>query len=510
MVIRRTLYALAIAAFLVVGSMPSVQAGGAAADLIGIRTDVSPDASVQLTLDFKGEAPLNQLVRSSDERFHVVLVGVYNLGSVARTFRNVGVIRSASFDRFANVGTILHLTLVRGSSVRLEDHGSELVVRIASPSGDEEAQSSAAAGEPMTGNGVRTVFVPLSFADVSEVAGVLVKGAVVPSADAFNAQSPFVAPTPDTSRSSSSSMQAQPAGPSYVSIPPGAVIPKDVPQGMQLNEHIAVDRRLNAVIITGTPSEIAAYKRTIAFLDVPARSVLLDVQIVELTQNAARTLGVDYSPGGSLATASFGGTTGAKPAGSFSLAATLNALEDNREAKILAQPRILAINNHAAAILSGTAQPTYTTIAIPSGGGTVLQQQLQYVNVGVSLQILPRIAADGRVTAQIFSEVSTIVSFVQTAPVIATRQELTSAVVRDGDSLLVGGLLQENEIKEMRKIPGLGDLPLIGGFFREEQTTHDTTNLYLIITPHVLSNGLNPPPHRHPVPTPVPTPTTTP
>ena len=509
MVIRRTLYALTIAVILVAGSMPSVRAGDAVSELVGIRTDVAPDRSVLLTLDFNGDAPLNQLIRSSDERFHVVLVGIHRLGSVARTFRNVGVIRSASFDQFANVGTVLQLTLVKGSSVRLTDRASELEVRIASPHGDEEAAAAPAADEQLMGNDVRTVFVPLSFADVSEVAGVLVKGAVVPSADAFNAQSPFVAPTPDP-RLSSSSMQTQPVGPSYVSIPPSAVIPKDLPQGMALDSHIAVDRRLNAVIITGTPAEIAAYKRTIAFLDVPARSVLLDVQIVELTQNAARQLGIDYSPGGSLATASFGGTTGAKPAGSFNLAATLNALEDNREAKILAQPRILAINNHAAAILSGTAQPTYTTIAIPSGSGTVLQQQLQYVNVGVSLQILPRIAADGRVTTQIFSEVSTIVSFVQTAPVIATRQELTSAIVRDGDSLLVGGLLQENEIKEFRKIPGLGDLPLIGGFFRNEQTTHDTTNLYLIITPHVLSNALNPPLHRQPVPTPVPTPTTTP
>jgi general secretion pathway protein D len=155
--------------------------------------------------------------------------------------------------------------------------------------------------------------------------------------------------------------------------------------------------------------------------------------------------------------------------------------------------------------------PIFNSVLIPSGSGTIVQQQVQYINVGVSLQVLPRIADDGRVTAQIFSEVSSIIDYVQAAPRIAVRQELTSAMVSDGESLIVGGLLQETEIKNLRKVPGLGNLPLIGGFFRDLTTTKQSTNLYIVITPHVLTYGLSdaataPPPQASPAPTPTPKP----
>jgi general secretion pathway protein D len=289
-----------------------------------------------------------------------------------------------------------------------------------------------------------------------------------------------------------------------VTIPTYALIPKDTAQGVYVNPNVSVDRRLNAVLLRGTPQEIAPYERMIALIDTPRRSVLLDTQIVELTETAAKNLGIDYSPNGHLATATVSaGNVGTVinpatgipytvPQTRVSVSATLDALEQKGQAKILAQPKIVATDNRIAAILSGEAVPIFTTITVPSGGATLLQQQLQYINVGVSLEILPRIAANGDVTADLFSEVSSIIDYVQTAPRIAVRQELTAVSVADGQSVLIGGLLQDQEIKTFSKIPGLGDLPLLGAFFRDTQITHQKTNLYLVITPHVLTKTASP------------------
>jgi pilus assembly protein CpaC len=87
--------------------------------------------------------------------------------------------------------------------------------------------------------------------------------------------------------------------------------------------------------------------------------------------------------------------------------------------------------------------------------------------------------------------VSSIIDYVQDTPRIAVRQELTSAIVNDSESLIVGGLLQENEIKSLRKVPGLGNLPLVGGFFRDIDNSSQNTNLYIVITPHILTNGVS-------------------
>jgi general secretion pathway protein D len=230
--------------------------------------------------------------------------------------------------------------------------------------------------------------------------------------------------------------------------------------------------------------------------------VLLDTEIIELTESAASDLGIDFVPSGHLisASTSVGNTTVDSqgnhiniPQNRATAGANIDALASQGKAKILASPRIVAVDNRIAAILSGEAVPVFTTIAVPSGGGTLLQQQLQYINVGVSLEILPRISATGDVTADLFSEVSSIIDYAQNgAPRIAVRQELTAVQVQDGQSVLIGGLLQDQEITNISKIPGLGDIPLLGEFFKNRETSHQKTNLYIVITPHVLTKTAGP------------------
>jgi type II secretory pathway component GspD/PulD (secretin) len=465
-------------------------------ELIAYRSTPAADGSVLLELDFDTFAPQWQIVHAKRDDVKIVLIGVERGRDLPGIFPPAGAILRGQIAPFAGVGLVVDLALNADVRPRGESFGNRLVFHIPSRTSDEEAhlKISTIAEEP----GVK--IIRLSFADVSEVAGLIKNGVTVPAVDQFNAQSPFAAPTPNPNSSYSSSSSSSPiaSSPTYVTLPTLALLPKDTAQGVYVNENVSVDRRLNAVILRGTPEQMAPYEAMIRLVDTPRRAVLLETQIVELTQTAAKDFGFNYSPNGSLATATFNaGNAGAlqpngvpadtRPRTSLSISATLDALESQGQAKILAQPRILATDNRIAAILSGEAVPIFNTVTIPQGGTTIVTQQLQYINVGVSLEILPRISSQGQVTADIFSEVSSIIDYVQTAPRIAVRQELTQASVGDGQSILIGGLLQDTEIKNLSKIPGLGDLPILGNFFKETTVTSQKTNLYLVITPHILT-----------------------
>lgn len=460
-------------------------------ELFAYGTTPAADGSVIVQLDFNSPAPEFQIVHTEPKRISIVLPGVHRGRALPGVLSASGVLLHGSVAPFAGVGIVVDLELTANIHPRAERDGNRILVHLPAAHSDQEARL------PVMHEGAAGVkVIRLSYADVSEVAGLIKAGVTVPSVDTFNAQSPFAQATANpgssSSYSSSSGSQAVASAPNYVTLPTGTLIPKDSAQGVYVNDNVSVDRRLNAVVLRGTPEQIAPYEAMIKLVDTPRRGVLLETQIVELTETAAKDLGFNYSPHGSMATATFnagnnvaaGGDT--RPRTGVSISATLDALESSGQAKILAQPRILAADNRLSAILSGEAVPIFTSVTIPSGGTTILSQQLQYINVGVSLEILPRIASSGTVTADILSEVSSIIDYVQTAPRIAVRQELTQVAVNDGQSVLIGGLLQDVEIKNLSKVPGLGDIPLLGAFFRERTITHQKTNLYLVITPHVL------------------------
>ena len=458
--------------------------------LMTVHSAASSDASVRITLTFDGPAPMTRIVHSPGNTVHIVFLGARVQPTGHPVIPPGGEVRGGAFSDFAGVGFRLDLTLKQKVDVRTETlpGARTIVVHVAAAHSDDEAKVS----QPSPTAPTQTVVVPLSYADVGEVAGILVKESPVTSLDGFSPQSPFAAPTPNPNGGSSG--YASPKTPTYVTLPTANIMTKDVPGGKKLDEHVAIDRRLNAIILTGTPDELAAYRRLIALVDVPEPSILLESEIVELTETGASSLGLDFSPGGApLASASSTLSSGSKATSTLALHVALNALAEKGAAKILARPRILTLNGRTAAILSGEAVPIVNTVLVPSGAGTIIENQVQYINVGVSLQILPRVSQDGHVTAQVFSEVSSIIDYVGSAPRIAVRQGLTSGIVADGESLLVGGLMQQTEITSLAKVPGLGDIPLLGVLFKNSQNNAQTTNLYLVITPHILTTRTMPP-----------------
>jgi general secretion pathway protein D len=104
----------------------------------------------------------------------------------------------------------------------------------------------------------------------------------------------------------------------------------------------------------------------------------------------------------------------------------------------------------------------------------------------VTLQIAPRVSGDGFVTSHVFTVVSSVTGKDQGYPIISQREAETSATVRDGDSFVIGGLTQDENITIKSKIPLLGDIPVVGNVFRHDESTRNKTELYIVVTPRIV------------------------
>ena len=115
------------------------------------------------------------------------------------------------------------------------------------------------------------------------------------------------------------------------------------------------------------------------------------------------------------------------------------------------------------------------------------------MNVGVTLQIAPRVSGDGFVSSHVFCVVSSVTGFSQGYPTISQREAETSATVRDGDSFVIGGLTQDTDITSRSKVPILGDIPILGQAFRTDKDSRTKTELYIVVTPRIVHRVGTPP-----------------
>ncbi|HVU30565.1 MAG TPA: secretin N-terminal domain-containing protein [Sphingomicrobium sp.] len=323
--------------------------------------------------------------------------------------------------------------------------------------------------------------VMLKYADVSEVVGLLTDGLTVKSNDVFIPSEPQFGSNSLTGNSYTP--------PTTVSQAPGA---SDEPLGQSVDASIGVDRRLNAVWLKGSPEQIARMKAMIAAIDIPVDSVVLETQFVELTEQGLKAIGIDFNNAngqiGVVTLQSGQFIPPGVPAGahlsSAQFQAALYAQIQKGNGRIVSRPRISAQSGSTAKIITGDALPILTSIALSGVNG--VSQQVQYVNVGVTLQIAPRVSSDGWVSSHVFAVVSSVTGTSQGYPTISQREAETSATVRDGDSFVIGGLTQDETISTKSKVPLLGDIPIVGEAFRNERTTRSKTELYIIVTPHIV------------------------
>jgi general secretion pathway protein D len=322
--------------------------------------------------------------------------------------------------------------------------------------------------------------VKLKYADVSEVVGLLADGETIRPNDGFVPHEPAFG-SPGMTGSSG-------VNPGVV----GAPGLSNEPLGQVVTPSIGVDRRLNAVVLRGTPEDIARMEEKIATIDVPVDSVILEISFVELNKTGVKNLGLNFNNQSNQigvlswqqgASSSYGGApAGAVLSGSVQAALYAQVVAGN--GKVVSRPRIAAQSGASAKIVTGDALPILTSIAL--SGVNAVSQQVQYVNVGVNLQIAPRVTEDGFVTSHIFCVVSNVTGTSQGYPTISQREAESSATVKDGEAFVIGGLTQDSTISSVNKLPGASSLPLVGGMFKYRSSTKSETELYIVIIPHIV------------------------
>jgi len=488
----------------------------AAGPLTNVTVNGQPNGGAIVSLSFGSSAPRYQVVGGGTAQPSVLLSNTTVSTQVPPGFAGAGPVASVTVAQ-NGTSTRIALNLAAVTPVVVRAAGNVLFIDVSPINGQQGGQNFGQPPPPAAFAAVpgaqQTVIVFLKYADISEVAGVLVANANVATNDTF---------VPQQSNIGTSSVSTFGGGGGVGGFGGGGGGFNSVPQqqnfgggtfgqqqgvAQRVSDNVAIDRRLNAIILTGTPDVVAALRETIDKLDVPVPSVLLETQIVELTDTAARNIGLDFSPdgsgivvNGSSAGGGFISKTGGFPTGQLNFAGNLYAQISEGNGRVIATPRILAQSGQPASILTGDALPILTSIIV-AGNTSTAAQQVNYVNVGVNLQIQPRVSSDGFVTSHIYSEVSSVTGYINTFPQISQRTASTIATVRDGQAIVIGGLLQDNEIRNLSRLPFISDIPLIGSFFRHVNTTKTQTNLYIIVTPHVVPVGTSgsPPPVGVPI-----------
>jgi general secretion pathway protein D len=472
-------------------------------DKVGIQA--APKGGATITLTFVGGMPTYQVSGQGTPEASLVFQSCQLATDLPPSFTGVGPINGVSVEQTTNlVGVALHL---RGSSaLRIRTAGTQVIIDVGSAPATSAASGPelpAASPSPQSAAlGLVTQVIPLKYADISEVAGLLVQGANVPSNDTFQPQTANIGTM--GSSGGFGGVQASSPTQSFPSNPSGA----DQGLAQRVSDNVAVDRRLNAIVLTGPPGLVQQLHAFIATIDIPVDSVLLDTEILELDENAAKNVGIDFAPGGNQLVASGSLTIPSNSSSNIggvvttpstiSLAAQLYAEIDKGNGRILSRPRILAESGQQASILTGDAIPIITSVVV-TGSSALTSQQVNYVNVGVNLQIAPRVSSDGYVTTHIYCEVSSVEAYVQGIPEISQRTASTIATVKDGEPLVIGGLLQSSELRSLAKLPFIGDLPLIGSLFQHINTSYQKTDLYVVVIPHIIRT-VNQPVSASPVP----------
>jgi type II secretory pathway component GspD/PulD (secretin) len=280
-------------------------------------------------------------------------------------------------------------------------------------------------------------------------------------------------------------------------------IAQTVQQALQTTNpdlHVFVATGSQQLVLTGSPQSIRAAKEMIAELDVVPPSVVLDTEILELDQSSSRNLGLQLGTT-SISTTFSEMQPGPDPGGGpsrliklqpltrtgISFQAQLNLLVQNGKARVLADPRITTVSGRTATIRAGDTISILTTVG--GGTGTVATTQLQSFQTGVTLDITPIITADGELSVSLHPVVNSLSGLVNGVPQIATRDTQTTVHLRDEETLVIGGLIQESTQQTESKVPLIGDIPLLGRIFRNQQTSSTRNELIIVVTPHLLRNG---------------------
>ncbi len=271
---------------------------------------------------------------------------------------------------------------------------------------------------------------------------------------------------------------------------------------------LQVDERTNKIVVTDTRKKLEEIENVINAFDEKHKEVLIDAEIMEVNLTDETKMGINWQEllkkynGLTLSSLfSYAAAGGAGPIGELAVGTLtsdgyqvlIQVLQSIGKTKTLSRPRIVALNNQEAKILVGTKQPyTTDTVVQPASGTATTATNVTFVDVGIKLYVTPTINNEDFITMKIRPEVSSSSSnYTTTAnvkiPIVNTSEVETSVMVKDGLTIVIGGLMKDIDDKQKKQIPFLGDIPFIGRAFQQTDNTITQQEIVIFLTPHIIT-----------------------
>ncbi|MEE9291796.1 MAG: secretin N-terminal domain-containing protein, partial [Acidobacteriota bacterium] len=273
---------------------------------------------------------------------------------------------------------------------------------------------------------------------------------------------------------------------------------------------LAQNDRLNAITIRDTPNRVAVAQRIIEANDKAKAELIIDIELLEINRNLLQNLGIDlFGPGGgsgkSLNLSYAGGDSVPlnnldilRQSGSWLVGPVpgiiVNFLKTDADAQLIARPQVRVSAGAKASVRIGDRIPIPTTTFNTTqniGGSVIPITSFTYQNVGINIDLEPRVHHNREITLILKVEVSSLAGVVAAGggisqPIIGTREIETTIRLKDGETNLLAGLIREEERKSLSGVPGLSDIPILRRIFGNTETTVQQTDIVLTLTPHII------------------------
>ncbi|MEE8589584.1 MAG: secretin N-terminal domain-containing protein, partial [Sulfurimonadaceae bacterium] len=274
-----------------------------------------------------------------------------------------------------------------------------------------------------------------------------------------------------------------------------------------MKPNVSASEEINAIILVGNPSILKGLVKIIDTLDKEKYQVYVQARIVEINKNDAEQIGIKYSLAGITSTASgllafsgnFGGTSDLISTaldivgsdainGGMAISAALDFLQTKSASKTISSPSILCVNNQESSIYVGK------TLSFATGSNTAgtlgTTTSFKREDVGLTLKIKPRVSSNDKVTLDAEAILENVLAVdANNQPVTTKQSVLTQAILRHGESIIIGGLVKNYTTEIETKVPILGYIPLLGWFFTHTDTQDQQDNLIVILTPYIIEKS---------------------
>ena len=272
-------------------------------------------------------------------------------------------------------------------------------------------------------------------------------------------------------------------------------------------QYLAYDEKRNLLVMRDTPEAIRAAEKLVALQDSAEPEVMLELEVLEVSQTRLETLGVRWPTQVGASVVGAAGTAGSitlpeylnRTSSLVRLSITdpallVNFKKTDTDTNVLANPRIRVRNRESAKVHIGERVPVITTIATANVGTS---ESVSYLDVGLQLQLEPTIYLEDEVAIKIGLEVSNITSTITRASgtqvyTLGTRNAATILRLKNNETQILAGLIQTSERRTTDKVPGLAALPIVGRLFRNNDDNNSKTEIVLLITPRIVRNIVRP------------------